>query len=179
MNEQTEWLFNTDLDAFEQEVEGVGVKSGYLKPGETFSLLAIGQTEPLLETGIMDVTDAIDPAISLGKIVIQYTFEGKRETLYLEVGGEQKLPLTDFVYRPEGNYRELSLNFSTMMNLPGLPGAPVMEFHAIGAVNLELGNTYVSGSVKIAEEAQERISDAKFVGYTLNANRVNHNRRVA
>jgi acetyltransferase-like isoleucine patch superfamily enzyme len=51
--------------------EGAQITTNYLKFGDKFDLLAISQTDALLERGIMDVTDQLDPRLALKDIVIK------------------------------------------------------------------------------------------------------------
>jgi hypothetical protein len=71
-----------------------------------FDLLALCTSDALLASGTQDQTDTIDPAISLTNV-------------YLKVGDDvirvntRNLPLSNFTYSTQNNYRVQSLNFTT------------------------------------------------------------------
>lgn len=140
-------------------------------PGKLFSLLGISQTNDMLQAGLMDYTDSIDPNVQLSGFLLRITKEsGLHNFYYHEV---EDLPLTNFV-APEGSFRTVLLQFKTGLRL-NIDGA-LLEFgiDAFGSVNLELGDTEVHFQVKPGSDSTHKV---EVVGYDLNARRVNHNRR--
>ena len=159
-------------------VDGHEIVTNYLKPGLVFSLLAIGQTKPLLECGICDVTDSIDPVISLEEIVFRFTRSGKRHTWIHKLANEKGEinPTAQYHYAPLDNYREMSLNYTASVQLytEDLHEVDTVKVLAVGTVNMELGDTCVFFKVELENNVFENV---EVVGYKLNARRVNHNRR--
>lgn len=83
-----------------------------LAMGKTFSLLGISQTEALLETGLLDASDSIDPSIVLQNIYLKLkgATPADDEVVKFNVS---KLPYSNFTYAVQGNYRLANLNFGT------------------------------------------------------------------
>lgn len=95
-------------------LEGESIDTGPLLFGRKMNLLGLSQTDTLLANGIMDVTDAIDPAIKLENIYATFS-TGSGQTLKVDVVGfnVENLPLSTFTYSVQNNYRIMSLNFET------------------------------------------------------------------
>lgn len=51
------------------KIDGSTFLTGYLKEGRGINLISIGQAQSLLDSGIQDSTDSIDPVIELDSIV--------------------------------------------------------------------------------------------------------------
>lgn len=87
-------------------LEGEPIETAPLAVGKKLSLLGISQTDTLLANGLMDVTDSIDTGAVL-------------QTVYLKVGDDvlqynvTNLPLSNFAYSVQNNYRVMTLNFDT------------------------------------------------------------------
>ena len=155
-------------------LEGETITTSALAVGKKFSLLAISQTDALLETGLQDTSDSIDTAVAL-------------EALYVKVPGATaaddrvvkfntlRLPTATFTYSVQGNYRLMTLNFTTESLLinsatKDVANAAVSKFAPIvagnysvrlgvqvsGSVNLELADTTAFAS----EVVVVRVSDA-------------------
>lgn len=148
--------------------------TSHLKPGARFSLLGIALTTALLETGLMDCTDSIDPAVSLKGILLRVTRpHEKQPTDLLYYHEVEQLPRTIFT-ASAGTYREISLNFTTVLGM-SVDACPLaLAIHAVGSVNLELGDTEVHFKVQQEGESDHTV---EVVGYDLNAYSINYNRR--
>jgi hypothetical protein len=76
-----------------------------LRFGQMYSLLGVSQTDVLVEQGVVDVTDSIDPAVNLHRI-------------YVDVAGEvvvftvHSMASSSFAFDTLANYRELQLDFT-------------------------------------------------------------------
>lgn len=135
-------------------LEGEVITTSALAVGKKFSLLGISQTDALLETGLQDTTDSIDTAVAL-------------EALYLKVPGATaaddrvvkfntlRLPTATFTYSVQGNYRLMTLNFTTeslMVNkdTKDVANAAVALLApiAVGEYTVRLG-VQVSGTVNL------------------------------
>lgn len=196
------------------DLEGTTIPSAPLAMGKKFSLLAISQTDALLETGLQDTTDSIDTAVVL-------------KALYMQVGegldadvikfNTARLPTATFNYAVQGNYRMMNLAFdnSSLMVNPAtttVAGAALadtvlatvgtgkytvrLNVSVSGSVNLELADTSLFASdvtvVRVTDEDGNVISlegvegkavvdafaTAKVIGYDLDAQRTNLNRRM-
>jgi len=143
-------------------LEGEDIVTAPLAVGKKLSLLGISQTDALLQSGVMDVTDSIEPSIQL-----QY--------VYVQVGTDvlkfdcSNLPLSEFVAATQNNYRVMQLNFETSsvllnkdtINADGSaldaagPLASLaandlivrLSLNLSGSVNIELGDTQVFGNM--------------------------------
>lgn len=126
---------------------------------QTFSLLGLSQTDALLQTGILDSTDAIDTAIGLDKVYLRLA---AGQVVRFDT---RRLPLATFNYAPQGNYRTMLLNFTTTSllinntttNVDGSAAAalaPIVSGNLQvrlgvminGQVNCELGDTTLMAS---------------------------------
>lgn len=137
-----------------------------LAVGAKFDLLALSQTDTLLATGVMDATDAIDPDITLTNLYIEVsgTVGGVATNDIIKLSVEN-LPLSNFTYSTQNNYRVQTLNFdstsvilsSATKNVDGSNLAVLaaigtnnyqvrLAVTANGSVNIELGDTVVYGS---------------------------------
>lgn len=188
-------------------LEGESIVTSALATGKRFSLLGISQTDTLLANGIMDVTDSIDPAVTLN-------------TVYVQVGDDvlafnvQNLPLSNFAPAPQGNQRLMNLAFqsssllitkdtkradgSALTTLASVVSNDLivrLNINVTGSINLELADTIVYGNGIDASTVQNAVgellaltaapasdvvaalADAKVIGYDLVAFRTNLNRR--
>ena len=171
--------FNTDLP-IEKVVQGsVPLETGYLKPGMLFSMLGIGQTKSLLECGIQDVTDGIDPDMSLAEIAIAFKHNGEDHVWYHKLEMPEGVdPLGAFTSSPQGNYRTIQLNYAGVITMTSKANVTnTVGVSGFGTCNLELGNTEVDFKLTVQEDAD--FTDVRVVGYKLNAKRVNYNRQPA
>jgi hypothetical protein len=201
-----------DVAPYNVLVDDVSVSTAPLKFGSKLSLLGLGQTDALLETGLMDVTDALDTAVALNAVYLKVAGAGPTyETIKLNTA---RLPGATFNYAPQGNYREMQLNFtSDALHLEGavkkVGGAASTLLASIGSgnysvrlsatvfgkVNLETGDTVLNtGAVEVASVTDEDgnslplgsgagatiaalFSGATLIGYDIDAQRTNTNRR--
>jgi hypothetical protein len=147
-------------------IEGEVIPTAPLLVGASFDLLAISQSDTMLAAGVNDITDAIDPDVNLTNLYVTVTGSvggvATTDVLKLAVGN---LPLSNFTYSTQNNYRLQSLNFSTtsvVLNAATLQvnGAPLavmsgiatgnyqvrLNVAASGSCNIELGDTVVYGN---------------------------------
>lgn len=147
--------------------EGQSVMTAPLAVGKKFSLLGISQTEALLETGILDGSDALDPAIQLSALYLAVT--NGTDTEVIKFGNVGQISTSNFVVAQQGNYRQMNLHFDSnamlvSKNVKQHDGAasallaPLvageynvrLSMSAFGSVNLELADTTVqAGDVQV------------------------------
>lgn len=188
-------------------LEGTDINTAPLAVGKKFSLLGISQTDALLQTGVMDITDSIEPAIRLQYVYIKVG----TDVLRVDVSN---LPLSEFTYATQNNYRVMQLNFETTSVLINkdtkradgsalVDLAPVVTNDLIvrvnlnmsGSVNIELADTQVFGNQTSVYTVQDNAGQllsltaapanaivtlfdtAEIIGYELIAYRSNLNRR--
>lgn len=142
--------------------DGQVISTAPLAMQTDLSLLAIAQSDALLQTGILDSTDAIDTAIGLDNLYLQLGTGGTAEVIKFPT---RRLPLATFNYAPQGNYRTMLLNFSTTSLLVGTATTKVdgsastllqpiitgnyqvrLGVYVSGQVNCELGDTNIMAS---------------------------------
>ena len=130
--------------------DGQVVTTAPLAMQTDLSLLGLSQTDALLQTGILDSTDAVDTAIGLDNLYLQV---GTGSTAEVFKFATRRLPLATFNYAPQGNYRTMLLNFSTQsLKLDGnstkVDGSTstALAILKTGNYTVRLG-TYVSGQV--------------------------------
>jgi hypothetical protein len=144
-------------------VEGTTITTSPLAMGKKFSLLAISQTDALLETGLQDTTDSIDTAVTLAATYMKLVDgAGNAEVVKFNTA---RLPTAVMTYAIQGNFRLMNLAFtsdSLMVNknttdLGGVVStilAPVVAggytvrlgCAVSGSVNLELADTNMFSS---------------------------------
>lgn len=90
--------------------DGSEISTAPLRIGGTFSLLGISQTDALLETGLLDSTDALDAAVALENLYIKIGSGANAEALKF---GTIRLPLSQFTYSVQNNYRMMNLAFES------------------------------------------------------------------
>lgn len=144
------------------------VETGPLAIGATFDLLGLSQTDALLQTGILDSTDAIDTAVSLENIYItvQNTAGTTKEVLSFPV---LRSPTANFINAAQGLDRMMNLNFmtrslkidSTIKKYDGTTSALLttlvnggytvrLGLNMGGNINLQLGETNVfAGAITV------------------------------
>ena len=150
---------------YDVDLDGQPVTTAPLAMGKSLSLLGISQTDALLETGILDSTDAIDSSVVLNAMYLRVPGATPDDDEVFKFG-VSRLPYSVFNYAPQGNYRAMQLNFDSKMLLidkatPTVDGsASVLLKTAIsdkklavrlgvkvsGSVNLELGDTNLFAS---------------------------------
>lgn len=96
-----------DVAPYDVTLNGVTFKTAPLKMGTDCGLIDISQNDALLSAGILDHTDALDPAIQL-------------KALYLKVGADVLkldnlgyLTTSNFVPAPQGDSRAMILSFNS------------------------------------------------------------------
>lgn len=145
--------------------EGQSITTAPMAIGKKFSILGLSQTAALLETGLMDSTDAIDPAVQLASLYMSIGTE------VFKFGTVAQMTAANFTYAVQGNYRQMNLHFDTN-NLPInknsklITGADSVALKALidlecsvklsvlvsGSVNLELADTsLISGDIGVYE----------------------------
>lgn len=160
--------------------ENESIVTAPLKFGAKFSLLGISQTETLLANGTMDVSDTIDTNPVL-------------ESIYIRVGGVggetprigdilkfnvTNIPMSNFVYSVQGNYRNMLLNFTTtsllinkntkcndgsaLIDLAGVVTGDLivrLTINVTGSVNIETAETVVYGNPITVASVQNAASE--------------------
>jgi hypothetical protein len=162
-------------------LEGETITTSALAMGKKFSLLAISQTEALLETGLQDTTDSIDTAVMLSGLYMRLGTGLGAEVVKFNTA---RLPLATFTYAVQGNYRQMNLAFETSSlmvnkNVKQVDGSVSTLLNDIitgeytvrlavnvsGNVNLELASTNVFSS----EITVARVTDKDGVELSLSA----------
>lgn len=129
---------------------GEAVVTGALKFGQQMSLIGLSQVDSLVQSGLMDSTDAVDRDVHLAGA-------------YLQVGGAsgsviyfptKDLFTSNFVYNPQGSEKRVTLNFenkSVMVTsaTTAIDGSDPAELNAVVAgMEVRLG-FIVSGSLDL------------------------------
>lgn len=100
----------SDVAPIVRKIDRHDVKTSALKFGAKFDPLGLCQSEALMNAGVMDQTDAIDPAIVMSELYIKLGAAGGNAVLKYNTAN---LPLTQFNAAPQGNGRQMTLNFTT------------------------------------------------------------------
>lgn len=91
---------------------GEKITTSPLAMGVEFDILGLSQTDALLKAGVMDVTDSVDPGVSLKELFLKVTNADGSDTDVIRFNVAD-LPLTNFNYAVQGNYKDMVLNFDT------------------------------------------------------------------
>lgn len=148
----------SDVAPFNMNLEGEVIPTAPLACGVRIGLLGLSQTDALLANGMMDMTDSIDPAIVLSNVYVKIGAD-------VIVFNTQNVPLNNFNYSAQNNYRLMTLNFDTTSPLISsktkrVDGSDLVDLVAVknsnlmvrvalnlsGSVNIETGETVVYGN---------------------------------
>lgn len=188
-------------------LEGESIMTAPLAVGVKTDLMGLSQTDTLLAAGIMDMTDSLEPAMSLATLYVATA----HDRLAIPV---LNLPLSVYNYSVQNNYRIMTLNFDTTSALlnaatKNVDGSALtdlavvatsnlivrLSLSASGSNNIELGDNVVYGTNVSVHSVQDQtgrlldltvapaldvvnaIAGAKIIGYDLKAYRTNANRR--
>lgn len=173
--------FSVAVPAVSVDHEGETISTAPLLFGKKIDLVAISQTDALLAAGLADQGDSLDPSINLTDVYATFTSGADTDVLKFNVAN---LPLSNFTYSTQNNYRIETLNFSTTSvlvnkatkNVDGSALAVLddivtsdlivrLELSVTGSVNIETGETELFGN-KIAVHS---ISDATGTALSLTA----------
>jgi hypothetical protein len=161
------------------DLEGTSINTAPLACGKELSLLGISQTDALLANGTQDMTDSIDPTVSLSAIYVQVAGvggqAGTNDVFKFKVDG---LPFVNFTAMHQQNYRQMNLNFdSTSLLLTpatkNLDGSnPVilasvatntltvrLKVKMSGEINIETADTVVFGNMIEILQVQNAAGD--------------------
>ena len=96
------------------DVGGEAITTSALAFNKKFSLLGISQSDALVAAGLQDITDAVDPAVTLDALYLKVTgmvgATPTNEVIRLDTHG---LPRATFNYSVQGPARQMTLNFDT------------------------------------------------------------------
>jgi hypothetical protein len=139
-------------------VEGQSITTAPLKIGKELNLISVGQTDALLATGVMDNTDTLDTFLNLKNVYVKFGADVLRFNV-------SNLPLANFTYSTQNNYRVMTLNFETtsvlinrdtkqadgsaLVDLAGVVAGNLIarvELKLTGSVNIETGKTSIYGN---------------------------------
>ncbi len=146
-------------------VAGVSISTAPYAVGQEIDILGLSSHPSLIGAGVMDNTDALDARMALSAI---YVDAGTGAAIKFSTAN---LARSQFQKTPEGNYREMGLQFTTRdividKNTKAVDGAAVTELAAVatnnwivrvgvdmsGLANLEFGNVNVhSGKLRVIE----------------------------
>lgn len=105
------FVSSTDVPTW-TEALGMGqtVLTAPLRVDTKVDLIAISQTNELLQSGVMGPTDALDTYLKLDKIFVKVEDGTDSDVFAINVGD---LPHSVFTYAPQGNTRRMMLNIDT------------------------------------------------------------------
>jgi len=145
---------------------GQMVPSGALKFGVNHDLLGLSFDKILEERGLVNQTDSLDPMVSMCKIYLK--IEGT-DVIEVNLSGMQGCL---FTMDHPGNYRHTTFDVTVDYVVIDVVNQKQIEhrliFNLFGQLNLEMGTAVVHC---------KPIEGVELLGYTLNAKRINHNRR--
>jgi hypothetical protein len=152
------FVASTLVGTTNMNLEGEVIPTAPLAAGVELDLLAMSQTDALLEKGTMDTTDSIDP----GSLKLQ--------NIYIKVGADvlkistENLPLSSFNFSVQDNYRIMALDFQSdsvilSADTTNADGSALQALGAIktnqysvrikvaanGKINTERGDTHIYG----------------------------------
>jgi len=187
--------------------EGVTISTAPYRTGVDVGIIGLSQTDAMLDGGMANQTDTLDPAVSLEKVYVKVGDDIVAFNVYSQ-------PTANFAYAPQGLDKQRNLNFRTKaLNINAKTvrydgGAltslasvvtdnltVVVELAATGEANTEFGSVVVYGNkvaiVKVLDEdgvalpaSNAAVQDlaalfasAQIIGYDLRAYRTNINMR--
>lgn len=162
--------FFVDQTLFEPTMQVVkdgeeAVPTSYLAFGKKLDLMGISTTQPLLDAGVHNYTDSIDPAIGLKQIA--WNVGGKGMVSLVE-----QMPFTMGFFTPNGNFRDLAIKFTG--TLP-FNGDNHVKVEVAGTINIEMCTCELNATVLESNLPKDQWPVP--VGYSLNVFRNNLNYR--
>ena len=196
--------FMTQGSSTNKVIDGFTVATKPLKPGVELDLIGISQHPGLI--GQADHTDAVDAHVSLAAIYVEVNDGGGTPIIETFKFVTKQLPRSEFNKTPEGNYREIGLQFATdslvltedTVTIANAAGTVLDAALAVGdrvrltlemsgRLNTETGRTniYASGVSATVYDSTGAVLPSNaaagytytVVGYDLDARRSNANRR--
>lgn len=157
----------TDIAPRNVVLEGETIATAPLKFGQKLDLIGLSQTDTLIAGGVMDMTDTLDPAIRLQSVYLKTSYDdGTTVSTDILKINTLNLPLSEFTYSTQNNYRVQTLNFQTTSILlnkdtKNVDGSPLsvldgivtddlivrLEVQVSGTVNIETGETTLFGNI--------------------------------
>jgi hypothetical protein len=177
------------VEPYAVDLDGMQFQTAPLAIGAHFSLLGIGQTQSLLEAGILDMTDAIDADIRLRRVYFHLETLGKEdEVITVDVS---KFRTAQAEAHPPSQLRHMQITFHEDVALVAgaltVKGEPskiltngwVPKVTVTGTIHLELADTQFQASriESFKQYNDDSLVRIKVIGYALDAKRINHNRR--
>lgn len=201
---QNTQYFMTQGSSTNKVIDGFTVATKPLKPGVELDLIGISQHPGLI--GQADHTDAVDAHVSLAAIYVEVNDGGGTPIIETFKFVTKQLPRSEFNKTPEGNYREIGLQFATdslvltedTVTIANAAGTVLDAALAVGdrvrltlemsgRLNTETGRTniYASGVSATVYDSTGAVLPSNaaagytytVVGYDLDARRSNANRR--
>jgi hypothetical protein len=96
--------------------DGSASNTAPLAIGKKFSLINISQTESTLDSGLMDITDALDTNVLLDAVYVSFTSGATTEVVKFRTSAMQR---ATFNFAVQGYYREMNLQFDSETLLVG------------------------------------------------------------
>lgn len=201
---QNTQYFMTQGSSTNKIVDGFTVATKPLKPGVELDIIGISQHPGLI--GQADHSDAVDAHVSLAAIYVEINDGGSTPIVETFKFVTKQLPRSEFNKTPEGNYREIGLQFATdslvlsedTLTIANIAGTALDAALAVGdrvrltlemsgRLNTETGRTniYASGVSATVYDSTGAVLPSNaaagytytVVGYDLEARRSNANRR--
>ena len=147
--------------------EGESITTAPLAVGKKIDLIGLSQTDALIAAGVMDMTDSLDSYINM-------------QNIYATIGADvlkfntTNLPLANFTYSTQNNYRTMTMNFQTTSilinhNTKQVDGSALVDLAGIvtgdmivrldvmmsGQSNIETGETTVFGNSLTVHSVQD------------------------
>jgi len=151
---------------------GEAVVTGALKFGQQMSLIGLSQVDSLVQSGLMDSTDAVDRDVHLAGAYLQLK-DATGDVIYFPT---KDLFTSNFVYNPQGSEKRVTLNFenksvmvtSSTLAIDGakpgelagvVPGVEVrLGFMVSGSLDLQTGTmNLLAGEVTVTSVTQNGV----------------------
>jgi hypothetical protein len=150
-------------------LEGQTIPTSALKVGTPLSLLGLSQTDALIETGLMDVSDSLDTAITLESLYVLAPGAAPADARVFKIN-TARLQGAVFTNALQGDFRAMNLTFASQSlriskDTKAADGSAVPAFAAIlagdysvrlginlsGSANLETSttNVFASGALEV------------------------------
>lgn len=195
--------FTAETITQDLKVDQVTVPSAPLRPDTEIDLIGLSNHPLLLKGGVLNEQDALDPAVKIRTVYLKATKGADTALIAIDTS---LLPSNQFFKTPEGDWRDMLLNFKndtilltaatqSIANIPaaplaGLTGKVHLELKLNGDLNAQSANITVGGNVAVKRvynaagvELPLTAPDVTgltftFVGYDVEARRTNSNHRT-
>ena len=155
---QANFVPTTDVGTRTVKVGREDVTTAALAVGKRFSLLGISSNQALISNGLQDISDSLEPAVSLTTLYVKVTVGADSDVIAFDVRGNREV---NFVNPSQGWGRQMNLAFNTNSLVVNKAKTKVDSSALVALAPIVTGDyivnlsAYVTGQVDLEEATME------------------------